>query len=454
MGIEVGILWLGASVLSTLAIHVASVGLRKLAARLFFAALAMLLVSPALYMMPNTPWRAVALAVTWGLPTLVSTQAARGAKLAGSSPNDERLGKRVRTIGAALWAGAVLNVVLMLVSLAPPSQFLLLIPIVGALLVASCCFAWRVARQHAERGHAGLAGLGRALLLWNTAALILPALALHGSVVGGMALVALGGSPVLTPVLTRVLVGAGPVPLDLEGDFEQPNLKAQRAVLVLLGTAALGLLLLACAKHFARCGGTLELAPAPANWRELPSTSVSDDGGIGHFKLRATRLNYKGYPAEYEHAALGDPGLCFASTVSLGKWFDGDMYRSPSELRLRRSDASGVFIVSAGHDGEPEQLLSAFRRVESQRFAFDSTLSRGFIATGTSLFLLGAVLGMLWLRLGSRQASGRVVDAMRVTAIAAFVASSCTSPLLEERWESNTTPKPGRELAEHYPWLM
>ena len=80
-------------------------------------------------------------------------------------------------------------------------------------------------------------------------------------------------------------------------------------------------------------------------------------------------------------------------------WFDGDMYRSPSELVLRAG--SGTFFVSATRDSaKGEELIATFQRRLSPRRQFDTPENRDRILLG-SAFAGGAVLAAVAFRAGA-----------------------------------------------------
>ena len=339
---------------------------------------------------------------------------------------------------------------------------------IGALITVSVG-AVGLARRHEQRGAFGHAWLAWILAIWSGGGLLFTGLAMVANVTTVIPAVLLLGFPIVTPIATRLLVGKGPVPLDLES-YDYLDAKPAvaggrgRGALIALCALAFGLQALAFSRHYGSCGGVLVPASVPPHWLDLPSeqwTSNSDGTvpTIGRFHFRAAHFDYKGYPAAYTDAALSDPALCFASTVSLRSWFDADlaMYRSPSDLRLRFDAQTNVFLIAGvSHEGtDHDQLIAAFRVQKSQRTAFDSDLSRDYVLTGMALLLLG--VGCTWLRFRlNRQPEIQVVRSRRVliVAVASLVAASATPLLLKSRWNAASTPRPGRELAVDYAWMI
>lgn len=286
------------------------------------------------------------------------------------------------------------------------------------------------------------------------AVVLLPFVGLMGSrEMAFAALVVSLALPFVGPFMALFLVGVGPVPRDLlhhsapetAANVPRPTKRIGLAVWFAFALAAQTLMLL---HHFGSCAGELATVTAPQSWRDLPIWKEDGDEHLGPFNFRAYHSNYKGYPSAYSNAALSDPGLCFASSVSLHSWFQDDMYRSPTELRLRKSTDGRTFFVSAKNMSDmPEQLIVAFERRLATHYWFDTDTSSFVFWLGVLLTGVGVGFALRWLRADGR-GSGRAI------ALACFIGASTVVLLYESHWASDGTPKPGRELATEASFII
>jgi hypothetical protein len=381
-----------------------------------------------------------------------------GWQLLKTSPGreDARLAARERRVGYALCAAPAV--------FAPFASFLFepqwgaatTVFVVVLLLASWICFA--LGHRHAARGDRGRAALARFAGLWASSALVLPIGAVTGT---GFtpALVACASFPLAAPFVLRRLLGKGPVPLDLQPTTAAgapPSRPTRLAPVALLGLLASAGLLFELSLHYPTCAGVLEAVKAPENWRDLPEVAQGSGADLGPFKLRAYHFDYKGYPSAYGGASLGDPGLCFASGIDLSSWFDGDeqnlaMYRSPDQLRLRREPGSPTFVVSASQ-GE-ETLLAAFERRLGARRMFDSDVAHASILLGAILLSIGCVALFFGWQLAARDRE-RAASMARRVALLAFLSTLLAFASLERTWRSDSSPRPGRELAVEHSWII
>ncbi|MGC4093769.1 MAG: hypothetical protein QM756_38880 [Polyangiaceae bacterium] len=349
-----------------------------------------------------------------------------------------RLGSCVLALGEVGWA-----------LLASSDAGALALCLVVPYLIVSSLSALRSARAHAARGDQRVALVGWSLFAWCSVLLASPVLVPTELLPGPLAVALAVGFAPAQAFATWLMGGQGPIPRELEAPVVASEMSTNFAYTVasLLGALALSLLLLGYGRHLRACSGALVEQPLPPAWRDWPVTAEGDLGELGPFKLHASRTVFKSaYPAAYEGAALGDPRLCFGSTVSLAAWFEGDVYRAPFELRLRQSPAQDSFVVSGVTGSEPERGLVAFRRDMRRMRRFDSAWSRVGLLASSIAFVAGAAVGAQWYRRRSR-ALFRLGVILWLAALALCVS-------VERMWESPLQPRPGREIAEESSWLI
>lgn len=206
--------------------------------------------------------------------------------------------------------------------------------------------------------------------------------------------------------------------------------------------------------HVSRCGGVLTLLSAPpGDWQDWPIQATGTPfHRLGGFTIRGARVDYKGYPATITDAELGDPSLCFASTVSLRSWFDRDMYRTDADLTLRRAPNGGTFAVTGHFSGAAEELVSAFRRTDTPRIAFDRRDSYWFTLLSVALMSAGSLGYGLARAREQRVAEGISFPnpAGRAVAFSLFFAAALSPLLLGVRFYVSSEPRPGKEFTVHH----
>jgi hypothetical protein len=221
-------------------------------------------------------------------------------------------------------------------------------------------------------------------------------------------------------------------------------------VLVAVFLLALALTGLSGFSHVSRCGGVLAVVPAPpADWQDWAvEAQGSHQRKLGGFTIRGATIDYKGYPASITDAELGDPSLCFASTVSLRSWFDRDMYRAAPDLTLRKAPSGATFAVSGRLFGGEYELITAFRRDPTPRVAFDRRDSYFFTLLSVALLCLGS------LRFGLTRAREKRADPTSLPAAPSgrrltfglFLAAALLPLALGARFYLSSEPRPGREF--------
>jgi hypothetical protein len=179
------------------------------------------------------------------------------------------------------------------------------------------------------------------------------------------------------------------------------------ATAALLGAFSAGALALVLHDHVVACHAELSTVWEPSGWRSWPL-----EMGLGTYTVEGEPLMVK-YQLGLIETDLRDPGLCPRGGVSLDGWFvhgpQPSMYRSRSELRLRRGD--GVWVVS-GLDPTPPQkevFIVAFRRDFGRRLAFTSGRAAALSLALASVLALTAA-GLAFARRVQREAR-RYADA-------------------------------------------
>ena len=456
MGSEFSAVYLGlaASLTLSLAFRARSLGLARSGRLAFFAAFACLPAALAVAMEPRRDPHWLALLVFTGGVAQCAACAVQAWNAPWElGPAGVRICHRALSFGFlglavlhASWALSELGVgEAPLVALLLSVVALLCGPYVGGLALA---------RRHAARGARGQTRLGHGLALWSVACLVLPLLALMDAFPWVLAGITVLLFPIGLPLIVRLLVGVGPEPLDLM-IYDEPlgsGTAPRYALLISLCLVAFGAQAFVFGRHFGRCKGDLVLTPPPANWQTLKPTAEWDGRKLGPFVFRASHLNYKGYPAEYQDASLFDPRLCFGEGISLRAWFEGEMYHSPSELRLRSEPQSGLFMVSVIDTAESERLLASFRRDLTPSRHFDSAFNAQASSVGLALLAVGvAITVSLRLRSPASQNTARRLSTLAVLCLSFALFDAV---MIEERASAAGTPQPGREIAEIPSWMI
>ena len=473
----VGLAWIASPTMS-LALRARSLGLQRsgrlagaLSLAVFLAAL-----SGAFFKPDERVACAVELAI-WGPASTLCVGFGWAALRASYRADAAGIGPRLRLLVLGWWGLAAICGAFTVCALLPRDSNPELPVLYGAglcswaaILVASV----GLARRHAARGAHGLAGVGWGLTAWSVGFVAVPLLAVKELVPGELALLAVVSFPIALPIATRLLVGSGPEPLDLAIHVEpldstihvepldstirvEPRRRsrtaAKQAALATLCLVAFGVQALTFSLHYQRCRGALVAAPAPPDWQALPVSATYDTHNrLGTFVFRAGHYNYKGYPAAFEDARLGDPALCFGSSVSLDGFFHGDMYRGPGELNLRQTDG-GVFLVAASHWGQHEQLIASFRRDVSPRGMFDSEFNAELIIGGALLVALG-IGGVLYGRLRATRGPRDIARPIAWLSVLCLFGALNSALIVRQRWNADDTPRPGREFATSAPWMI
>ncbi len=282
--------------------------------------------------------------------------------------------------------------------------------VVLAYVVAQIVFgvwALRLVKVHRQSSDTVRAELARFFGLFCLLLLPLAFLAVAAMAFGGWPFVvayavAMCAFLLFLPVAALLLVGFRSSPVDLpQRSFThaQSERRITLSLIALGGIAALANAI-SFALHFESCGGALVEVPEPKSaWRTLPvvGNEGSSENTLGPFRVHGSTVRYKTYPAGIGDARLGDPKLCFDGTVSLARWFDGfdgqpSYMRSIGELALRRDPKTDTFVVSGTGYPRTDMFVTAFRRDESRRFAFDHPQSASYLRFGGVFVFIGVAI--------------------------------------------------------------
>lgn len=468
------------TVLFTLAVHTRSLGVNRAAIALGISGLGLVAIALGTELSPKRASEQMASISVWGAAAVVPALACFDVWRSRWTRADFRGVSRIPFVASALGATATFSVIMACCVALQAMGWFILCAVLWCLLVwltlgVSSLFI----AKNMDHGGGDRAWAARLYSLWSLAVILLPFAAFSGSKeVLAVALAACFAFPVASPFVALYLVGIGPVPRDLRWGYDGHYLEdvvldppgdatpvpvaprprsdaSRRLVLAFWFVLAAGAVVVLLTQHLSRCRGQLAPVKTSIDWRALPVLAEYGDGGkIGPFNFRAQHHNYKGYPAPYYDAAISDPGLCFASSIPIVSWFGDDMYRSPAELRLRESRENRVFFISAQRGNEGEILLAAFERRWSTQLQFDTEGASSVFVLGALFLLLGSCCALQWLRLSPEGKESSRGGGLRGVAVACFVITTSATFLFQSHWASDTTPKPGRELAVENAWLI